>query len=69
MRKDVHLLNCLSGLTESYSSPPWQLEGITSHSRGSLVRLIGDDGEKFVIPVMIQSQFLNEMFASWSDPA
>lgn len=69
MRKDVELLNCLSGLMESYSSPPWRLAGITAHPRGSLVMLVGDDGEKFIIPVMVQAEYLREMFSSWSDPA
>lgn len=61
MANKIELRNCLSRATEAYSSPPWRLEGITPHSRGSLVRLIDAEGEKCCVPVMMQAEFLNDI--------
>ena len=66
MRQDVELLNCLSGIREAYASPPWRLEGITAHARGSVVRLMHVDGEQTAIPVLLQADSLLLMFATWS---
>lgn len=65
MVKNIQILNCLSGVLEEYSSPPWRLKGISAHSRGSLVRLVDDQGSEIIIPVMMQSEFLGEIFFKW----
>lgn len=68
LNNSVKLLNCLTGRDEEYTSPPWRLEGITRHPRGSLVKLVHSDGEQNIIPVMMQSEFIATMFKSWSEP-
>lgn len=65
MRQDIELVNRFSGIRETYASPPWRLEGVSAHARGSLVRLVHVNGEQTAIPVFLQADHVLPMFADW----
>lgn len=65
MRQDIELLNCLSGISETYASPPWRLEGITAHKRGCLIRLVHVDGTQLAVPVLLHAEDVLRQFATW----
>ncbi|CAM3221329.1 hypothetical protein SAMN04488021_13045 [Paracoccus aminovorans] len=66
MIRSVSLTDALSGLTEVFQNPPWHLDGISQHVRGSLVKLRHDDGRERMIPVKLGTTGLDERFAGWT---
>lgn len=66
MARRVSLTDALSGVTEIFENPPWQLDGISHHARGSLVKLRHDDGSERMIPVKLGTTGLDERFAGWT---
>lgn len=66
MIRSVSLTDALSGLTEIFQNPPWHLDGISHHLRGSLVKLRHDDGSERMVPVKLGTTGLDERFAGWT---
>ncbi|MBT0779537.1 hypothetical protein BDE18_3313 [Paracoccus pantotrophus] len=65
MFSPIALTDAFSGITEIFSRPPWNLEGIKHHKNGDLVKLIHDDGTIRLIPVKPSTFGIDERFRGW----
>ena len=67
-RKPVTITDAMSGITELFDNPPWRLEGIATHPKWSIVKLVHLDGRRLIIPTRSPRATLDLRFATWTPP-